>query len=134
MADGPVTVTVKAGAGFEAPWLVVSGEWGDVVRRLSEVGFDDDHIDGLVEAFKHNTPVGLHGVKEALGATDAPAPAPPVSASPARTDKPTIRDPDSPMSDKQGELIAKLKGVVPPGGLTKGAASEYIDSLMQAKR
>jgi hypothetical protein len=47
--SAPYTATLKAGAGFEAPWLVVRADSaGELVDNLLEL--DDEILDALVEA------------------------------------------------------------------------------------
>ena len=46
--DAPVTVTLKAGKGYDDPWIVVKGSVRDVHERLLElVGWDASKVDEL---------------------------------------------------------------------------------------
>jgi len=138
--DARITITLKGGRDFDAPWLVVKGDtWEEVAATCASIpGFTDHHLSGIPEAILSLQPVGLQGVKAALGATEVPAPAPvppPVTEAPQVPIQPAprIKDPGSPATEAQLGLIRKLRGLVPAGGLTKQAAHDYIDQLKASK-
>lgn len=146
MAEGPVTITIKAGAGYEAPWLVISGEdWDEVVLRLAGVpGITEEQVTGLAQAFTSVIPVGSTGTERILQAVpdvapnvvvpdNVPVPQPDAPGlAPQAETKPVITNPTAPATEKQLALIAKLRGSPQPG-ITKQQASDFIEQLMAAK-
>lgn len=142
MEDARVTLTLKGGRDFDAPWLVIKGDsWDEVAATAAAIpGFTDLHLSGIPEAILGLQPVGIEGAKAALGATDvnvsvqAAAPPEPQQATQTAVDTPyRIKDPTAPASEAQVGLIRKLRGTIPPGGLTKEAASAYINELKARK-
>lgn len=141
MADGPVTLTLKGGTGYDEPWLVVSGnDWDEIVARLSSVpGVTDDHVNALAARFVDATGVaaikGAGGtVGEAAPVEAAPEPAQP--SAPKAKGEIQIKEPNAPATPGQLGFLKKLKVTdamakrlvgVGLGELTKGKASELID-------
>lgn len=70
----PIVVTLKAGTGYDAPWLVIRGyDPDDVTNKLKS-------LDGVIEATLEAA--GLFAAQRGLGANSAPAEAAVTSTAP----------------------------------------------------
>jgi hypothetical protein len=136
--DDPIKVTLKAGPGFEAPWMTVSaGNGVELVARLAELHAAD--------AFQKTREYALEFMakkpaKTSEAAPSAPTTTPPVSDSPkqasdldatrsaSRTPQETTPPPASgAASDPIAEAIAKADSPAKLGALYKQHKAEWND-------
>lgn len=101
----PLVITLKAGTGFDSPWIVVRGyDPADVVNKLNS-------LDGVIEATLEAA--GLFTAQRSLGGKQQPAEAPPTEPAPQQR--------------QQGWGVANR----PTDGGSQGPTSSYQNSSHQ---
>ena len=107
MADGKISITLKGGKGYDAPWIVVSGDTvTEVERSMLELGESR-----LIELTKLGSEalVGAVGVRGAAQGGDTPGEA----------DRPAGVGADWTLREGTGKNGKPWKGWFPPRGSTE---------------
>nr|DAR55849.1 MAG TPA: hypothetical protein [Caudoviricetes sp.] len=107
MADGKVSITLKGGKGYDAPWIVVSGDTvAEVEQSMLELGESR-----LIELTKLGS--------EALIGAVGPGGAAQGGGAPAASDRPAGVGADWTLREGTGKNGKSWKGWFPPRGSTE---------------
>ena len=107
MADGKISITLKGGKGYDAPWIVVSGDTvAEVEQSMLELGESR-----LIEL----TNLGSKALMGAVGAGVAPQ----GGGTPVEADRPAGVGADWTLREGTGKNGKPWKGWFPPRGSTE---------------
>lgn len=107
MADGKISVTLKGGKGYDAPWIVVSGDTvAEVEQSMLELGESR-----LIDITK----LGSEALIGAMGAGVEP----PGGGAQAASDRPAGVGADWTLREGTGKYGKPWKGWFPPRGSTE---------------
>ncbi len=107
MADGKISITLKGGKGYDAPWIVVSGDTvAEVERSMLELGESR-----LIELTK----LGSEALVGAVGVGGAAQ----GGGTPVETDRPAGVGADWTLREGTGKNGKPWKGWFPPRGSTE---------------
>lgn len=108
MADGKISITLKGGKGYDAPWIVVSGDTvAEVEQSMLELGESR-----LIELTK----IGSKALVGAVGESSAPQGG---GGSQTVSDRPAGVGPDWTLREGTGKNGKPWKGWFPPRGSTE---------------
>lgn len=108
MADGKISITLKGGKGYDAPWIVVSGDTvSEVEQSMLELGESR-----LIEL----TNLGSKALVGAVGESSAPQGE---GGSQPLADRPAGVGPDWTLREGTGKQGKPWKGWFPPRGSTE---------------
>lgn len=122
-----VTVTLKAGTGFEAPWIVIhAADTKDALAQIDTGDFGSlaERTVAAAEFFR-----AAHNVKTGLPPTPPPAP--------AQSDGPSWSQPnptDPPPAPPQGKMCSHGAMVYREGSSARGPWKGYFCPLPQARK